>query len=74
MDKFVPDSACTATAYLGGVKGIEGTIGVNGRVVRGDCEASKNTDNHVRSIAEWAQSAGKMSCLIFRLQREKIST
>jgi len=32
VDKIVPDSACTATAYLCGVKGQEGTIGVNGAV------------------------------------------
>ena len=53
------DSACSATAYLGGVKAIEGTIGVNAHVKRGDCEASKNSDNYVDSIAKWAQTAGK---------------
>jgi len=38
VDKIVPDSACTATAYLCGVKGQEGTIGVNGQVPRTDCK------------------------------------
>ncbi|KAF9790163.1 hypothetical protein SFRURICE_020901 [Spodoptera frugiperda] len=34
----VPDSACTATAYLCGVKTNNGVIGLNAEVARGDCE------------------------------------
>lgn len=59
VDKIVPDSATTATAYLCGVKANYGTIGVNAKVARDDCEAMKNTDNHVHSIAKWALDAGK---------------
>lgn len=64
MDYQVPDSACTATAYLCGVKANEGTIGVTGDVELGNCEASTNTSNHVYSIARWSQLAGKRTGLV----------
>lgn len=59
VDKQVADSACTATAYLCGVKGNFFTIGVNGKVGLQDCKGEKNPDNHVHSLAYWAQKAGK---------------
>lgn len=58
LDKQVPDSACTSTAYLGGVKTKSGTIGLNGNVIRGKCE-TQIEENHVSSIAKWAQDHGK---------------
>lgn len=60
----VADSACTATAYLGGVKGNYGTIGVTGSVNVNDCHGENNTANHVSSIAKWAQTAGMSTGLI----------
>lgn len=54
----VADSACTATAYLGGVKANYGTIGVTAAVDINDCKAQNNTQYHVSSIAEWAQLNG----------------
>ncbi|XP_061394794.1 membrane-bound alkaline phosphatase-like [Musca vetustissima] len=59
VDKITPDSATTATAYLCGVKANYGTIGVNAHVGRDNCEAMRNTSNHVYSIAKWAMDAGK---------------
>lgn len=53
------DSACSATAYLGGVKANLATIGVTAAVKRKDCKASTNAANHVPSISVWAQNAGK---------------
>lgn len=44
---------------MGGVKGNYQTIGVNGRVEVDDCEASNDTNNHVHSLLELAQRAGK---------------
>lgn len=64
VDLIVPDSACTATAYLCGVKGQEGTIGVNGAVPRTDCEAMLDQKTHVDSIAKWAMDAGKWAGLV----------
>lgn len=64
MDTQVADSACSATAYLGGVKANEGTVGVSAAVGRVDCEAVKNESNRVHSIAKWAQEAGKRTGLV----------
>ncbi|XP_023212014.1 alkaline phosphatase, tissue-nonspecific isozyme-like isoform X2 [Centruroides sculpturatus] len=64
LDKQVADSANTATAYLCGVKANFGTLGVNGRVKFEDCQASKDVSNHVTSILEWAQNAGKSTGFI----------
>ncbi|XP_037952036.1 membrane-bound alkaline phosphatase-like [Teleopsis dalmanni] len=55
----VPDSACTATAYLCGVKTNIVNIGVSANVDHNNCEASMDPLNHVSSIADWAQAAGK---------------
>ncbi|XP_068248900.1 alkaline phosphatase-like [Palaemon carinicauda] len=59
LDKQVPDSAATATAFLSGVKGNYKTLGVNGKVKVNDCTASLVKENRVKSIIEWAQEAGK---------------
>lgn len=62
VDKQVADSACTATAYLSGVKGNYGTIGVNAKVPRYQCDV--DPANHVDSIAKWAQDAGKATGIV----------
>lgn len=54
----VADSACTATAYLSGVKANYGTIGLSAAAALGDCQAQNDTANHVHSIAKWAQDSG----------------
>ncbi|XP_026487995.2 membrane-bound alkaline phosphatase-like [Vanessa tameamea] len=55
----VADSACTATAYLCGVKANGGTIGVSAAVPRWDCQASIPTSTHADSIAAWALADGR---------------
>lgn len=64
VDAQVADSACTATAYLCGVKGNTATIGVNAKVNFNNCTASEDPANHVSSIAAWAQKAGKATGII----------
>lgn len=64
VDKIVSDSACTATAYLSGVKAQEGTLGVNGNVAKGDCQAGRDRNNWVYSIAKWAQDMGKSTGVV----------
>lgn len=64
VNRQVADSACTATAYLGGVKGNYGTIGVNSKVQRYNCFDGQNPDYWVESIAKWAQDAGKDAGLV----------
>ncbi|XP_017461205.1 PREDICTED: membrane-bound alkaline phosphatase-like, partial [Rhagoletis zephyria] len=64
VDKRVPDSASTATAYLSGVKGNYGTIGVNAQVPKYDCDLAADPNTHTESIAKWAQDAGKWTGLV----------
>lgn len=64
MNKQVADSACTATAYLCGVKNNIGTIGVTAKVPKSDCPASVPADRHVTSIMQWAQWAGKATGIV----------
>ena len=52
----ITDSAGTATAYLTGVKGREGTLGVNAATVRYDC--STVAGNEVESVLEKAYKSG----------------
>ncbi|XP_049865258.1 membrane-bound alkaline phosphatase-like isoform X1 [Pectinophora gossypiella] len=59
LDKQIPDSACTATAYLAGIKNNYETVGVDGRVQRGDCLASADKSTHLDSIAAWALDDGR---------------
>lgn len=63
LDSQIADSACTATAYLTGVKTNDGLIGVNGRVQMNDCSVDPKT-GHVDSIAKWAQDANKATGLV----------
>lgn len=49
------DSANTATAFLSGVKGNYGTIGVNAQVPRDDCHGAQDTSKQTVSITKWAQ-------------------
>nr|CAD7434340.1 unnamed protein product [Timema monikensis] len=55
VDRQVADSACTSTAYFCGVKNNYGTLGVSAAVTRRDCQAMRNSSNHVDSILAWAQ-------------------
>nr|WFJ40317.1 alkaline phosphatase [Holotrichia parallela] len=64
LDYQVADSACTATAYLCGVKAMYGTIGVGGNVRRGDCAANLIESNKASSIARWSQVAGKRTGIV----------
>ncbi|XP_022822920.1 membrane-bound alkaline phosphatase-like [Spodoptera litura] len=59
VDAQIADSACSATAYLGGVKANIATIGVSARVPHGACAAALDPAHHVHSIAEWALSDGR---------------
>lgn len=59
LDRQVPDSAATATAFLAGVKANYYTVGVNGHVKMKDCPASIVPENQVDTIIKWAQDAGK---------------
>ncbi|KAJ8867791.1 hypothetical protein PR048_031596 [Dryococelus australis] len=55
VDSQVADSACTATAFLSGVKTNRGIVGVSAKAEARDCETLGNTSNHITSIVQWAQ-------------------
>ncbi|XP_039957485.1 alkaline phosphatase-like [Bactrocera tryoni] len=55
----VPDSACTSTAYLTGVKTNILFLGVSPNVDFNDCKASMDPANDLTSLYDWAQAAGK---------------
>ncbi|KAH8258043.1 hypothetical protein KR038_005073 [Drosophila bunnanda] len=60
----VPDSACTATAYLCGVKTNIVALGVTAAVNFNNCSGSEDPANRLTSIAEWAQNAGKATGIV----------
>ncbi|XP_039756704.1 membrane-bound alkaline phosphatase-like [Pararge aegeria] len=53
------DSACSATAYLCGVKANGGTLGLAAAVPRGNCSASLQPAARLDSVAAWALQAGR---------------
>ena len=59
LNTQVPDSASTATAYLAGSKANHYTIGLKGTTARDNCTLALDKNNHVHSVASWAQWAGK---------------
>jgi len=60
----VADSACSATAYLTGVKANYETIGILASVKRDDCTGSTAPGNRTRSIADWSIAEGKAVGLV----------
>ncbi|XP_048810610.1 intestinal-type alkaline phosphatase-like [Lagopus muta] len=57
VDRVVPDSAGTATAYLCGVKGNYKTVGLSAAARSGQCNTTEG--NEVISVLERARNAGK---------------
>ena len=56
MDRQVPDSAGTATAYLCGVKANYQTIGVSAKARLSQCNTTRG--NEVTSVMQRAKNAG----------------
>ncbi|XP_030572222.1 alkaline phosphatase [Drosophila novamexicana] len=64
VDKQVSDSACTASAYLSGVKANYHTIGVSADVQLNNCAGAKLPQNRLSSIAAWALRGRKSAGLV----------
>lgn len=65
VDRQVADSACTATAYLSGVKANYGTMGINAQVKRFDCDGGdRRPSAQTESIAAWALQNCKAAGLV----------
>ncbi|XP_011182965.2 membrane-bound alkaline phosphatase [Zeugodacus cucurbitae] len=60
----VPDSACTSTAYLTGVKTNILSLGIGPNVNYNDCDGSMDPANDLTSLYDWAQAAGKSTGFI----------
>ncbi|VVD00215.1 unnamed protein product, partial [Leptidea sinapis] len=60
----IADSACSATAYLCGVKANQGTLGLSAAVPRWNCSASLDASTHADSIAAWALADGRDAGLV----------
>jgi len=63
-DYQVPDSACTSTAYLNGVKGNYGTVGISSKVPRYHCTGQLDPSTHTESMFKWALESGKSAGLV----------
>ncbi|XP_037773670.1 alkaline phosphatase-like [Penaeus monodon] len=59
LNKQVPDSAATATAYLTGAKANMYTLGVDHTVMKDQCMDSLDPEKWRNSVLKWAQDAGK---------------
>lgn len=64
VDYQVPDSSCTSTAYLTGVKANYGTVGLTAKVPRYDCTGQLDLSTHTESIYKWALDSGKSAGLV----------
>lgn len=64
VNRQVPDSASTATAYLTGVKTNYGLVGVDSNVRRYNCEDHANEELRTKSLAHWAHEAKKATGFI----------
>lgn len=58
-DAQVADSACSATAYLCGVKTDTDTIGIDANVEFNNCTTQNDPATRVDSVMAWAQAANK---------------
>lgn len=64
VNKQVADSACTASAYLSGIKANYLTIGVSADVQLNDCAGARLPQNRLSSLAAWAQHSHKSAGLV----------
>ena len=55
VDSQVADSACSATAFLCGVKANRDTIGLDANAIYQNCDTQNAPENRVDSIMLWAQ-------------------
>lgn len=64
MNYQVPDSGCTATALLSGIKTNFGVLSMSANVPLRNCSAEYDKRNHVDSIFKFAQDKGKATGIV----------
>ena len=60
----VPDSGCTATAFLSGIKTNFGVLSMSANVPLRNCSAEYDESNHVDSIFKFAQDKGRSTGIV----------
>lgn len=60
----MPDSACTATAFLSGIKTNFGVLSMSASADLRNCSAENDERNHVDSIFKFAQDKGKATGIV----------
>ncbi|XP_055599310.1 alkaline phosphatase-like [Uranotaenia lowii] len=63
VDNTVPDSSCTATAFMSGVKTRKGMINVGPGVERSNCDYNR-AEHEFKGLFKWAQDAGKLTGVV----------
>uniref|UniRef100_A0A182K0U9 Alkaline phosphatase n=1 Tax=Anopheles christyi TaxID=43041 RepID=A0A182K0U9_9DIPT len=63
VNRQVADSACTATAYISGVKINYGMLNVAASVKRSSCEYDHNA-TEFKGLLQWAQDSGKATGIV----------
>ncbi|XP_062558481.1 membrane-bound alkaline phosphatase-like [Armigeres subalbatus] len=64
VNRQVPDSACTGTSYLSGVKVNYGMLNVVASIARYTCDYEKNNSTELDGLMKWAQDAGKATGIV----------
>ncbi|CAG9802974.1 unnamed protein product [Chironomus riparius] len=64
VNRGVPDSACSGTAFLHGVKTNNGVIGLNAAATRGNCDDTNNEEIYTDSIASLFLKDGRNAGIV----------
>lgn len=64
VDFQVPDTACTSTAFLSGIKTNFGVLSMSANVALRNCSNEHDANEHVDSIFKFAQQAGKATGIV----------
>ncbi|XP_058466142.1 alkaline phosphatase-like [Malaya genurostris] len=64
VNRQVPDSACTGTSYLSGVKINYGMLNLAASIPRYTCEYEKSDETEIDGLMKWAQDAGKATGIV----------
>ncbi|XP_055527942.1 alkaline phosphatase-like [Wyeomyia smithii] len=59
VNRQVPDSSCSGTSYLSGVKINYGMVNLVASIPRYTCEYQKSNETEIDGLMKWAQEAGK---------------
>ncbi|XP_053685597.1 alkaline phosphatase-like [Sabethes cyaneus] len=64
VNRQVPDSSCTGTSYLSGVKINYGMVNLAASIARYTCDYEKGNETEIDGLMKWAQDAGKATGIV----------